>query len=391
MKRVPVSSTSWGSFDGELQTKSTLYTDNISTYTVGADISAHSNIDMCGNSISGIGNNSLAFQSGLNINSDSLGRYIMNAYAYTENDTCSAFDNKHAHSEGENTNASGTASHAEGSYTIASNDEAHAEGYHTTAEGKYSHAGGYYTIAHGTGSNASGSTTLAFGTGSNAHGTFSKAMHDRSYVWSSYLTPVSSTNIGQYVLSALGGIILGGNVDMQGYSISGIGNNSLVFQNGTQINSTKVNNWDSNYSTFGSVSAGYRSDINTLSGNLTNVQTTVQTNSAKWFNIPVVTTLTPQASVTTDLSTGNTFRLTLTGSTMIMNPISATDGASYVWYIKQDNAGSHSISLGNKFVLPSTATIPLAWSTAPSAMDIFAVRADKTLDKFYVISMIGGY
>ena len=103
-----------------------------------------------------------------------------------------------------------------------------------------------------------------------------------------------------------------------------------------------------------------------------------------------VTTLSPALSVTTDLATGDVFNITLTGSTMLMNPINAVNGKAYTWYINQ-GTGSHTITLGNKFKIPSTATIPLAWSTAASAMDIFAVRADTDKQLFYVVSMVAGY
>jgi predicted secreted protein len=117
----------------------------------------------------------------------------------------------------------------------------------------------------------------------------------------------------------------------------------------------------------------------------------VASNSGSWGGSSVtVTTLSPMASVTTDLSTGDVFNITLTGATLLMNPTNPTNGKGYIWYINQ-GSGSHTITLGSKFIIPSTATTPLAWSTAASAMDIFAVRADTNTDKYYVVSMVGGY
>jgi hypothetical protein len=194
------------------------------------------------------------------------------------------------------------------------------------------HAEGLRTYAFGLYSHAEGIQTQANGDYSHAAGYNSIASHDRTYVWSSHNTQVASTNTDQFTVSAGNGVRLGQNVDISG--------------------DLTVNNH---------------------------------------YISPKTTTLTPQASVTTDLSTGNTFRITVTGSTMLMNPTNATDGALYVWYIKQDGVGSHAITLGDKFVIPTTATTPLAFSVSANYMDIFAARADATLDKMYVISMIPGY
>jgi hypothetical protein len=288
---------------GDLTVSNNFSANNIYPYTSGASISAFGNIDMRGFSISGIGNDSLSFQSGLKIGSDVDGRFIATSYAFSENEACFAYG-QHSHTEGIQTSAMDSAAHAEGLRTYAFGLYSHAEGIQTQANGDYSHAAGYNSIAS----------------------------HDRTYVWSSHNTQVASTNTDQFTVSAGNGVRLGQNVDISG--------------------DLTVNNH---------------------------------------YISPKTTTLTPQASVTTDLSTGNTFRITVTGSTMLMNPTNATDGASYVWYIKQDGVGSHAITLGDKFVIPTTATTPLAFSVSANYMDIFATRADATLDKMYVISMIPGY
>ena len=80
---VPVSGNCWASFDGDLGTHRNLYVDNtaniggclqtdcISSHTVGQSaINIWNNINMHGYSISGIGNNSLAFQTGLKLGSN---------------------------------------------------------------------------------------------------------------------------------------------------------------------------------------------------------------------------------------------------------------------------------------------------------------------------------
>lgn len=92
-----------------------------------------------------------------------------------------------------------------------------------------------------------------------------------------------------------------------------------------------------------------------------------------------------------DLSLGHVFTVTITGDVLISNPTNGIDGNSYVWRIKQDGVGGHAITLGNKFKLPSSASLPLSWSTTAGAMDIFVTQYDSTADLFYVISMIPGY
>lgn len=173
---------------------------------------------------------------------------------------------------------------------------------------------------------------------------------------------------------------------------------TLAIQSAQTALQSASGNWNGVYTTVQSNSATTwlgDSAVDTLvhsnSGNWNGTYTTVQTSSGTWGGGSVtVTTLSPALSVTTDLATGDVFNITLTGSTMFMNPINAVNGKGYTWYINQ-GTGSHTITLDSKFKIPSTATNPLAWSTAASAMDIFAVRADTDKQLFYVVSMVPGY
>jgi len=108
-------------------------------------------------------------------------------------------------------------------------------------------------------------------------------------------------------------------------------------------------------------------------------------------NVPLATSLTYASTLATDASLADVFRVTLTGNVTLSNPTNAIDGKAITWEIKQDGTGSRTITLGSKFVIPSNATNPLAWSTAANAMDILAVRYNAGADKFYVLSMVGGY
>jgi hypothetical protein len=93
----------------------------------------------------------------------------------------------------------------------------------------------------------------------------------------------------------------------------------------------------------------------------------------------------------TDLTTGYLFTVTVTGNMKIENPTGAIDGNSYTWWVKQDGVGGHAITLGTKFKIPSSATTPLAWSTAAGAMDMFVAQYDSDADLFYVVALIPGY
>lgn len=81
------------------------------------------------------------------LQTQSLGSYChAEGYATTAGTTAS--NSAYAHSEGQNTIASGNASHSEGSYTTSSGGSSHAEGSHTVASGQNSHSEGRYTTAN---------------------------------------------------------------------------------------------------------------------------------------------------------------------------------------------------------------------------------------------------
>jgi hypothetical protein len=123
-----------------------------------------------------------------------------------------------SHAEGFESVASGwRSSHAEGTRTLASgNNGSHSEGYETIASGVFgSHAEGRGTIASGDSSHAEGRRTVARGIYSHAAGYYAQANHDYSYAWagdSTLTNTVSTTRTEQYMISALGGVFIPGNV-----------------------------------------------------------------------------------------------------------------------------------------------------------------------------------
>ena len=133
-----------------------------------------------------------------------------------------------SHSQGYQTNANSLASHAEGYQTTSSGWASHAEGRNTQALGDYSHAEGINSVALGNSSHAQGSNSFALGPFSRAEGEnvfargflskasgrFVESAHDRSWIWkgSTEVDSISTTKTDQFVVSALNGVFIPGNV-----------------------------------------------------------------------------------------------------------------------------------------------------------------------------------
>jgi hypothetical protein len=102
-------------------------------------------------------------------------------------------------------------------------------------------------------------------------------------------------------------------------------------------------------------------------------------------------TLAYAATVTTDASAGDIFDITLTGNVTLANPTNPVNGKTVRWRIRQDSGGNRTITLGNKFVIPSSASTPLPFSTTGNKMDIFAATYHAARDKWDVVAMVPGY
>ena len=104
-----------------------------------------------------------------------------------------------------------------------------------------------------------------------------------------------------------------------------------------------------------------------------------------------VVSLTYAATVATDASAGDLFDLTLTGNVTLANPTNPVNGKTLRWRIRQDGTGNRTVTLGNKFQIPSSASTPLPFSTAANAMDILAATYHAGRDKWDVVAMVPGY
>lgn len=106
---------------------------------------------------------------------------------------------------------------------------------------------------------------------------------------------------------------------------------------------------------------------------------------------PAVVALSYAATLNTDASAGDIFDVTLTGNATLANPSNPVDGKTLRWRIRQDGTGSRTVTLGNKFVIPSSATSPLPFSTAANKMDVLAATYHAGRDKWDVIAFVMGY
>lgn len=106
---------------------------------------------------------------------------------------------------------------------------------------------------------------------------------------------------------------------------------------------------------------------------------------------PTVVSLTYAATLNTDASAGDIFDVTLTGNVTLSNPTNPVNGKTLRWRIRQDGTGNRTLTLGNKFVIPSTATSPLPVSTSANAMDILAATYHAGRDKWDIVAFVPGY
>jgi hypothetical protein len=101
----------------------------------------------------------------------------------------------------------------------------------------------------------------------------------------------------------------------------------------------------------------------------------------------VPSTLTDQATITTDCNLNNRFKVTLAGNRTLGKPTNAVDGAAYTWWFKQGAGGNHTLTLNAAFVLPVGASTPTL-STAAGAVDILSALYDAVADKFRVVAFL---
>lgn len=97
-----------------------------------------------------------------------------------------------------------------------------------------------------------------------------------------------------------------------------------------------------------------------------------------------------QATLATDCSLGNRFRVTLGGNRTLGNPTNMTDGQSVIWELIQDGTGTRTLTLGSKFAL-GTDISSVVLSTTINKRDFLGAIYNLTADKWYVVAFVKGY
>lgn len=104
-------------------------------------------------------------------------------------------------------------------------------------------------------------------------------------------------------------------------------------------------------------------------------------------------TLTDAATITTDVSTGVHFRVTLGGNRTLAAPTNPTDGLRVMWEFIQDATGSRTITLASGtggFALGSD--IPsITLTTTAGKHDLMGAIYNATAQRWYVIAFVRGY
>lgn len=95
-------------------------------------------------------------------------------------------------------------------------------------------------------------------------------------------------------------------------------------------------------------------------------------------------------AIDTDVSSGQIFDMVLTDAITLNNPLNPINGASIRWRITQDGSGNRAVTLGDKFVTPSS-SIPIVFSTASGATDLLAATYHAGRDKWDIVAFITGY
>jgi len=104
---------------------------------------------------------------------------------------------------------------------------------------------------------------------------------------------------------------------------------------------------------------------------------------------PTVVSLSYYPSIVIDAKLGEVFDVTLSGDTVLENPINPTNGKTIKFRVVQDGTGNRAVTLGSKFNVPSMAGVQ--WSTDPDKMDILTATYHEGRDKWDISLFIGGY
>lgn len=137
------------------------------------------------------------------------------------------------------------------------------------------------------------------------------------------------------------------------------------------------------------LSAGSGINLSAGSGNSIIISSSGTVSS---YPTPTVVNLSVVSStISTNASAGQIFNVALTSSATLSNPTNPIDGVTLRWRIQQDAYGSRTVTLGDKFQIPTSATSPLPFSTAPYTIDLLAATYNSANDNWDIIAFVMGY
>lgn len=132
----------------------------------------------------------------------------------------------------------------------------------------------------------------------------------------------------------------------------------------------------------GTNAPAYLFDVNGV-GNVTELRV----NASMRFK---AVTLTDAATIATDASLGDEFRVTLADNRTLGNPTNPVDAKRCIWRFKQDATGNRTISLDTKFRLGADIT-SITLSTAANKVDYMLAEYNSTDDKWDVLAFNKGF
>ena len=104
--------------------------------------------------------------------------------------------------------------------------------------------------------------------------------------------------------------------------------------------------------------------------------------------VPIV--LTDAATIATDASLGNHFRVTLGDNRTLGNPTNSTDGQKVIWEFVQDVTGSRTITLDTRFGLGTDITAVTLTTTA-NKRDFMTAIYNMGVGTWYVVGFVKEY
>ena len=133
------------------------------------------------------------------------------------------------------------------------------------------------------------------------------------------------------------------------------------------------------------VGANTFTSVATFNGTAVSIEASVTVVKKQVYS-PIVS-LTDAASISLDLSTGNSFAVTLGGNRTLANPSNAIAGQVGYIYVYQDGTGSRTLSFGNSYRFAEGAAPVMTTSISAVDMLVFSVRGVSAVDVLPVLDL----